>query len=177
MLTSLFHVPTIVFLLVAAVPSLALDVSTIKELIIKQYETFRPYHLPSFMGLWAEDGTTEDGTICTESACHNGKKEIEEVMEGFTFIASLSCDITDLRNCFYLPNINKAACRFACVANLKDSPSCVTDAWHGIRTYEWNDAEELIRLDEFFSEDDLSIALAACMPDEKTDEMKPSKEM
>jgi hypothetical protein len=125
------------------------------------------------MGLWAEDGT-----FCIKSACYNGKKEIEEVMEGFAFLASISCDTKNFHKCFYLPNINKAACRFACVQNLKGSPSCVTDAFvHGIRTYEWNNAEELICLDEFFSQDDLNIALAACMPDKETDEAKPSKEM
>jgi hypothetical protein len=175
MLASLFHVPTIVFLLAAAVPSLALDVSTMKELIIKEIEALRPFHIPSFMNLFAEDGT-----FCIESECYNGKKEIEEAMEGFAFIASLSCDTKnakDLRNCFYLPNINKAACSFACFGNLKENPSCVTDAWHGIITYEWNDAGELIRIDDFFSEDDFQIAFAVCMPDKKTDEMKPSKEM
>jgi hypothetical protein len=173
MLASLFHVPTIVFLLAAAVPSLALDVSTMKELLIKEYETMRPYHLPSFMSLWAEDGT-----FCIESACYNGKKEIEEAMEGFAFVGSLSCDIKDLRNCFYLPNINKAACRTTCFVNLKDNPSCATDDWHGILTWEWNDVGEMIRKEDFFSEDDFMNSFAACMPDkEKTDEMKASKDM
>jgi hypothetical protein len=172
MLTSLFHVPAVVFLLAAAVPSLALDIPTMKELIIKEYETLHPYHVPSIMSLWADDGT-----FCIESKCYNGQKELEEVMEKFDFIESFSCDIKDLRNCFYLPNINKAACRFTCFVNLMDNPSCISDAWHGIRTLEWNVFGELIRIDEFFSEDDVNIALAGCMPDKKTDEMKPSKEM
>jgi hypothetical protein len=173
MLTSLFHIPTIVFLLAAAVPSLALDIPTMKELIMKEHETLRPFHAPSFMSLWAEDGT-----FCFESACHNGKKEIQEVVEEFSFFAFLSCDTDELRNCFFLPNINKAACRFTCFGSLVDNPSCVTDAWNGIITYEWNDAGELIRVDDFFSEDSFTNTLAACMSDKKTDEMmKPSKEM
>ncbi len=168
MLTYLFHVPTIVFLLAAAVPSLALDIPAMKELIIKEHNTFRPFRVQSFMGLWAEDGT-----FCFDLTCVKGKKEIQETMEEFTFIAALSCDTQDLQNSFYLPNINKAAIRFTCFGSPVDNPSCVTNGWHGIYTYEWNDAAKLIREENFLSEDSLTLALASCMPPD----MKPSKEM
>ena len=101
-------------------------------------------------------------------------------MEEFTFIAALSCDTQqDLHNSFYLPNINKAAIRFTCFGSLVDNPSCVSDAWHGIATFEWNDAGKLVSMNMFGSgEDSLTIALSACMADKKTDEMmKPSKAM
>jgi hypothetical protein len=165
--SSLFHVPTIVFLLGAATPSLALDIPTMKEQMMKEHAALRTFHVPSIANLFAEDGV-----YCLESACFNGKKEIEEAMQGFSLIASISCDTGEYNNCFFLPNINKAACRFTCFGSLVDNPSCVTDGWHGIYTYEWNDAGKLIRAENFGSEDSLTIALATCMPD-----MKPSKEM
>lgn len=110
------------------------------------------------MDLWADGGT-----FCVPGGCSTGKEEIEDAAQEFAIVASFSCDIED----FFLPGLNKAAFRFSCFVVLKDNPSCVTDPFVGISVYEWNDAGELVRIEDFYSDEQYEESLAPCTRQQK----------
>lgn len=134
----------------------ALDAATMKALIQKELDSLRPWSTSAFMQLWAEGGT-----LCLEDGCYEGLESIEEVMSGFDYLSSMSCDI--LGECYFLEKINKAGCRFSCVASLKENPGCVSDHSRGVITYEWNDAGLIVRVDDFWPDLMFAESLIPCM--------------
>ena len=149
------------FLLLLSVLSLGstLDIPTMKSLIQKEFDSLR-----SFDPLVSMELLAPNATMCFDTGCANETDQIHAALERFAIFSSMSVETNRLQTCYFLPEVNKAACSMAVHGVLKSNPGCVTDGFHGVVEFEWNEEGKIVRLDNFFKDADVKKAVGDCTP-------------